>query len=121
MPEITDVFKALSHQTRLRLLKLLTTGEEYCVCEMVDALQARQYTVSRHLSILRRLGLVQVRREGNLACYRLVRPQAEPLEGLFTWLADCLDGEEFRTDRRRLEERCRLRVDGKCVKVVGYE
>ena len=121
MPEITDVFKALSDRTRLRLLKLLTTGEEYCVCELVDALQVRQCTVSRHLSILRGLGLVQVRREGNLACYRLVRPQAEPVETVLACLANRLDGEEFQADRRRLEERCRLRVGGKCVKVVGYE
>ena len=115
MPEITDVFKALSDRTRLRLLKLLTSGKEYCVCELVDALQVRQYTVSRHLAILRGLGLVQVRRKGDLACYRLIRPQAEPVEAVLACLADHLDGEEFQADHRRLEERCRLGVDGKCA------
>ena len=118
MPELTEVFKALSDQTRLRLLYLLASGEEYCVCELVDALQrVPQYAVSRHLGVLRGLGLVRVRRDGNLACYRLVRPQPEPVQDLLVWLADHLDGEEFRADRLRLENRCRLRIDGKCIKL----
>lgn len=114
MPEATEIFKALSDRTRLRLLKLLISGQEHCVCELVDALQLPQYTVSRHLSFLRRLGLLHVRREGTMAFYCLPQPQERLIEKTLA-LLDHLDGEEFQTDRHRLEERIAMRVDGKCV------
>ncbi len=59
----TDSFRALSDATRQRLLQLLLR-EELSVSELVDVLGKPQSTVSRHLTMLRRVGLVRDRRNG---------------------------------------------------------
>lgn len=69
--------KALADDTRLRLAVLLFRYGELCVCDLVEALQLPQPTVSRHLAQLRNAGLVTDRREGQWVHYRL----AEKLPG----------------------------------------
>lgn len=70
------VFKALSDETRLRILFLLTTGE-LCVCELVAVLEMPQGKISRHLSVLKNAGLVSDRREGTWIYYRLPAPDTD--------------------------------------------
>jgi ArsR family transcriptional regulator len=70
------LFKALSDETRLRIVALLSHGE-LCVCHLEDALDLSQPKVSRHLAILRMAGVVDHRREGTWVYYRLAA-QAEP-------------------------------------------
>jgi ArsR family transcriptional regulator, arsenate/arsenite/antimonite-responsive transcriptional repressor len=65
-----QLFRALGDGTRLRLLALLHTGET-CVGDLVAALELPQGTVSRHLATLRRADLVEARRAGAWAFYRL--------------------------------------------------
>ncbi|MGE3273869.1 MAG: ArsR/SmtB family transcription factor [Vicinamibacterales bacterium] len=67
---LAEVFKALSDETRLRLLALLADGE-VCVCHLHGSLRLPQPTVSRHLAYLRKTGLVAARREGIWMHYRL--------------------------------------------------
>ncbi len=68
--DVHMVFRALSDQTRLRILNLLRGGE-LCVCDLVTVLDVPQPTASRHLAYLRRAGLVLARREGQWHYYRL--------------------------------------------------
>lgn len=70
MKNLAKIFKALSAETRLRILALLTHGE-LCVCDLMAVLQLPQSTVSRHLAYLRNTGLVVDRREGAWMYYRL--------------------------------------------------
>jgi ArsR family transcriptional regulator len=70
--EMETLFKALADRTRLRILGLLLAGE-VCVCDLQDSLKSPQSKVSRHLAYLRRVGLVQTRRDGLWVHYRLVR------------------------------------------------
>jgi len=65
------VTKALSDETRVRILKLLEKGE-LCVCELMEILGMGQSTVSKHLGILHTAGLVERRKEGTWSYYRLV-------------------------------------------------
>ena len=67
------LFKALADVTRLRILGLLLTGE-ICVCDIHDSLKIPQPKASRHLAYLRRIGLVETRREGLWIHYRLAKP-----------------------------------------------
>lgn len=67
----SDLFAALSHETRLRCLMLLMQYEELCVCELTHAIGAAQPHISRHLSHLREAGLIADRREGLWIYYRL--------------------------------------------------
>jgi ArsR family transcriptional regulator, arsenate/arsenite/antimonite-responsive transcriptional repressor len=70
--ELETVFKALADKTRLRILALLGPNE-VCVCHIHDSLGLPQPTVSRHLAYLRRVGLVDVRRDGVWMHYQVAR------------------------------------------------
>jgi ArsR family transcriptional regulator len=66
-----QLFKALSDETRLRIMALLLRGQELCVCDIMAALDLPQSTVSRHLSYLRNAGLVDDRRQGIWMHYKV--------------------------------------------------
>ena len=66
-------FGVLSDPTRLRLLNLIgTKGEACAACEMVKPLGVSQPTVSHHLKVLRRAGLVVSEKRGQWVYYRTV-------------------------------------------------
>jgi DNA-binding transcriptional ArsR family regulator len=65
-----ELFKALAHPARIRILELLRQGEKN-VTEMQLALSAEGSTVSQQLAILRMKNLVDTRKEGNVIFYRL--------------------------------------------------
>ncbi len=79
----SNLFSALSHETRLRCVMLLMQHDELCVCELTHAIGAAQPHVSRHLAQLRKLGLLVDRREGLWIHYR-INP------ALPQWVADLL-------------------------------
>jgi DNA-binding transcriptional ArsR family regulator len=68
-----DVFKALSHPTRLWMAEKLADGER-CVCEFVEYVDADFSTVSKHLSVLRQAGIVDVEKRGKKVFYSLKVP-----------------------------------------------
>lgn len=87
---VDKMFKAFADHNRLRILYLLTKGEQ-CVCDLMDVLKMGQSKVSRHLSYLRRTGLVQARKEGLWVYYSLSRPSGEFQRKLFDCLNCCLN------------------------------
>jgi len=70
MNDLLNIFKALSDETRLRVLKLLEEGE-LCVCDIVAALDMVQPKVSFHLSVLKEAGLIKDRKQGKWIHYRI--------------------------------------------------
>ena len=64
-----ELFRALSHPVRLRIMDILSQDES-CVCHLTAILGQRQPYVSQQLAILREAGLVADRREGTLIYYR---------------------------------------------------
>lgn len=72
MKQLAQTFKALSDETRLRILALLTQGE-LCVCDLMAVLKLPQSTVSRHLAYLRHTDIITDRREGVWMHYSLNR------------------------------------------------
>jgi ArsR family transcriptional regulator len=65
----------LADPVRLQILDLLASRPgEVCVCDLVANLPVRQPTISHHLRLLRRAGLVTVQRRGLWAYYTVVRP-----------------------------------------------
>jgi len=65
-----ELFRALSHPVRLRILDVLA-HREACVCHLTTVLHRPQPYVSQQLATLREAGLVVDRREGTLIYYRL--------------------------------------------------
>jgi len=68
-----NVLKALGHPTRLWMAEQLAHGEK-CVCELAEHIDADFSTISKHLSILKQAGVVEVDKRGKQVFYRLKVP-----------------------------------------------
>jgi ArsR family transcriptional regulator len=66
-----EFFKALSDPTRLTIIELLRAKDALCVCDITAQLQQPQPTVSRHLTHLKRLGILTSERRGTWIWYSL--------------------------------------------------
>jgi ArsR family transcriptional regulator len=104
MKKTTALFKALAHDTRLRILNLLLDGE-VCVCRIMEILELPQSTASRHLGILKNAGLLDDRREGIWVHYSLAREQRPLALQILAALQDHLPLLDIcRSDRQRLQQ-----------------
>jgi ArsR family transcriptional regulator len=105
-PTVNLMFRAFSDRTRLRNLHLLLTGE-LCVCDLVSIIQVPQPTASRHLAYLRKAGLIQKRRQGLWAYYKLTPPASPFHRSLIKCLKECFrDVPELATDAKRALRSC---------------
>ncbi|HVL81574.1 MAG TPA: metalloregulator ArsR/SmtB family transcription factor [Actinomycetota bacterium] len=68
--QVAERFKALGDPTRVRMLNLLARNTELCVCDIQAHFDLAQPTISHHLSVLRRAGLVSSETKGRWAFYR---------------------------------------------------
>ncbi len=59
----SEVLKALSQPTRLKILELLRNGEK-CICEIVPAINGEQSNISRHISTMQKSHLITTRKDG---------------------------------------------------------
>lgn len=111
-----ELAAAMADPTRARAL-LALAGRELCVCQLVELFELSTSTVSRHLSQLRRAGLVELRRDGRWAWYRrAIDPSDEAVTGALAWLDRSLSAGEVATrDRARLEEILE-RLPGPCAR-----
>lgn len=78
------VFASMANPVRVRLLSLISAspGGEACVCDLVEAFELSQPTVSHHLGRLLEAGLVERERRGSWAFYRLRRGALDTVAGL---------------------------------------
>jgi ArsR family transcriptional regulator, arsenate/arsenite/antimonite-responsive transcriptional repressor len=81
---LAPLFKALSDPIRLRLLSLIASTTEVCVCDLTDVFDVTGATVSHHLRVLREAGLVDCERRGTWVYYWV---KAEALDQLGNLLA----------------------------------
>ena len=77
-PTTTDAFNAVAEASRRQLLDALGTGEA-TVGDLVDRLGLSQPQVSKHLAVLRQVGLVLVRKDGRHRWYRVNGPALQPI------------------------------------------
>jgi ArsR family transcriptional regulator len=99
----SGLFGAFANPTRLRILNLLQAQKEICVCDLCEVLGESQPKVSRHLAILRGVGLVEVRAEGKWKFYGLAQPRTPLHRTLVRCVRACLgDLGELAADRERL-------------------
>jgi len=112
MRDLVKAFKALSDETRLRMMNLLLEGE-VCVCEVMQALDISQTRASRNLNILYDAGFLRRRKEGLWSHYSLEEGELEAfLPLLIEAVKQGLGAKEVAaTDRERLKAAKRL---GRC-------
>ena len=72
---VAPMFKALGDPVRLRLMSMIASVPEICVCDLTPAFDLSGPTISHHLRVLRDAGLVDSERRGTWVWYR-VRPEA---------------------------------------------
>lgn len=112
---VENVFQALADPTRLRIMRLLAeTGEEICLCELVDSLLETQYNLSRHLKVLRQAGLLGAAKEGRWVYHRL-RAEEPAMPHLLKAIRALPDRKRvYATDLKRFRKRLCLREGGRC-------
>jgi DNA-binding transcriptional ArsR family regulator len=114
MEQIIKIFKALSDETRLRIINLfIKSNQQICVCELMDALKLPQYTISKALGVLKNSGLLIYEKEGLWAYYKLNKTKENLL--LFNFLKQYLLDDVMKEDEKRLEQRLLLRENNRCV------
>jgi len=79
----TDAFNAVAEQRRRDIIDLLSQGKDHAVGELVIKLGIPQPAVSKHLGVLRKVGLVSVLRQGQ---HRLYNLNAQPLKAVHDWV-----------------------------------
>lgn len=115
MKATAQIFKALSDETRLRILNLLLKGEELCVCDIMAALDLPQSTVSRHLAHLRNAGLVDDRRQGVWMHYKGNRESMQHGAMLFDLLAEMVSAlDQSARDQSLLEAHLAAKEKNRC-------
>jgi len=78
-----DVFNAIAEPRRREIIDLLRGGQDRAVNELVERLRMPQPAVSKHLGVLRKVGLVSVRRDGQQRFYRL---EPAKLKAVHDWV-----------------------------------
>lgn len=109
MRDLVKAMKALSEETRLRILNLLLE-RECCVCEVMQALEISQTRASRNLSALYDAGFLKLRKDGLWSLYSIDR------EGVKPYYADLVeavrkgleDNDVVTQDRARLKKAKRV-------------
>jgi ArsR family transcriptional regulator len=94
MRAFMNLTKALADENRIRALLALRKGE-LCVCQITELFALAPSTISKHLSILSRAGLVESRKEGRWIYYKLPGKDA-PLEvrAAIDWVTKAVAGNE---------------------------
>lgn len=99
-------FAALADNTRLRLLNLIGDAE-VCVCFFVEVIGTNQPKISRHLAYLRKAGIVEARRDGIWAHYRIVAPKNEHAARVLRDVREWLKTDKaMQKDRKKLMNVC---------------
>jgi ArsR family transcriptional regulator, arsenate/arsenite/antimonite-responsive transcriptional repressor len=115
MRDLTSLGQALVDPTRVRILAALRHGE-LCVCELVDAMEVSQSTLSGHLQVLRQTNLVQTRKESRWIYYCLSPRFADLIEAIFGCLEPNSPSDpRLCRDAKRIARRLILRENGRCV------
>ncbi len=117
MKVFVEAVKAVAEENRLRALMALRGGE-LCVCQITELLGLAPSTVSRHMSILSRAGLVQSRKDGRWVNYSLVGPEieSEAAETLSWVIGTLSETEQIGADEIRLKEILKIDREVLCKK-----
>ena len=105
MNEFLSLTKALADETRVRAL-LTLKGGELCLCQIIEILGLDPSTVSKHMSLLQVAGLIERRKEGKWAFYRLTDGNARPsARRALDWALAALENDPaIKADARRARE-----------------
>ena len=112
-----DVFSAIAEPRRREVIAILSDGREYAVNEVVVRMKMAQPAVSKHLSALRKAGVVTVVKRGQHRMYRLnaasLKPVHEWVKAFERYWTHQVDQIKQRAERKALERMIRLDDESK--------
>lgn len=115
-----ELMKALSDRNRARVFAALARYDELCACQITELLQVSGATVSRHMSILHKTGLVTSRKDGRWVYFKRARPAGTA--PLFQWLQDSIiNSGEMKRDFENLETIVAITREDLCRQQRGEE
>lgn len=104
MEQLTQMYKALSENMRLRIVMLLTHGE-ICVCDLMAIFGESQSKVSRHLAYLKHSGFVKSRRVGTWMHYSLKEPLNSTIDSQINFMKQQFSQLAiFKDDEQKLDD-----------------
>ena len=103
---MVDLFKALSEESRLRILSLLLENE-MCVCDIEAALKMTQSNASRHLTALKKCGILESYKEAQWSYYRISDHFKKDHEELWKYLQYQLSELPSYQDDRNEYQKCK--------------
>jgi ArsR family transcriptional regulator len=116
-----SVLKALSDRNRLRILAALVQYDELCACQIIELLQVKGATASRHLGILISAGWVESRRDGRWINYRLRTSQVEFIPVMAWMKEEFLKSQQVQEDLKLLEKITAIEPEELCRRQRGIQ
>ena len=115
MRDLLAITRALADEKRLRAIGLLE-GRELCLCQLVEVLGLASSTVSRHMSILHHARLVESRKEGRWAYFRLADDDAPQTahDAIAMVQASLGQAEQAKIDQRALNAVLKIEPEALC-------
>ena len=111
MDHFIETTKALADPNRVRTLMALRE-RELCVCRIIELLQLAPSTVSKHLTILKRAGLIESRKEGRWMHYRLSSDNRASTQTTLAWIFQTLNGSpEIEADQGQMRKIMNMDLD----------
>lgn len=108
---MVDIFKALSEESRLRIITLLIQGD-MCVCEIEDCLKMTQSNVSRHLIVLKNCGILETYKKAQWVYYRISNKFIDQNQHLWLYITKQID--ESPNFKIAIEERQKCKQKDLC-------
>lgn len=116
MKQFSHTYKALADETRLRVLVLLLEHGELCICDLMNALDMPQSTVSRHVAYMKSAGWLNDRR-GGVWMYYSIKPGLDTfMSSLAALTREHISAEAaVIADRQRLAAYLKTKNDPSCL------
>ncbi len=105
MTQLTNIYKLLSDETRLRMM-LLLYQEELCVCQLAGIIDVPQPRISKHLSKLRDLNLVKDERKDKFVYYTFNTDHPTLILNFDNILDNIADYPEVMLDQKNIKNKC---------------
>lgn len=124
MKNLAQIFKALSDETRLDVIALLSWTEKLCVCDIENILELTQSKASRHLRYLSNKGLISAEKANQWIYYSIIWDSSPKTQKILKLMKTVFNGDEYlelkeklqkRLEDKKIEDKCKIKEgkDGK--------
>lgn len=115
LSRMVDIFKALSEQNRLRILSLLLE-DELCVCEIITCLKITQTNASRHLTALKKCGILENYKQAQWTYFKISEEFIKNHEELWSYLYKRLKALPSYREDKKAYGKCKTQELCSCLK-----